>query len=352
MDDLHRRHMVPTAGNSASLVNYKSKVSLNDAIIDGILRGGFTTKEVSELVGEASSGKTQLCLHLLVQSVCSPSGQDRASPSEEIRFEISQKAVYFYTEGGDIPLDRLQNIAMKQYPGLHTEILDNIYTEHSFESGDDLFHRLLHLEDLLIRSETVGCPVKLMVVDSIAFLFKDIDIDDVETAPASRSVSLFKISSLLKRYADIYDLAIVVTNHVVDLMPGSASTMNIGMATSGCRYMESFPGCAGLELMSSGKALYPALGLAWSSCINARFFISKESMLQEKIHKVRTVLYREPSQSSGLVNPQSKRSNKGIIPQVRGLQIVFSPDLPQTKAHFIIHEGGCSGVSNDIYYHQ
>jgi len=339
-----RRLSVPNLEDFKSRQILKSKISLNDTILDDLLQGGFATKEISELVGEASSGKTQLCLQLLVSAVWSSSAGALTPSSDKSRLR-NQKAVYFYTEGGDVPLDRLREITMESCGSVKSkckEILDNIYTEHSFVSEDDLYYRLIHLEDLLLDSEREGSPVKVIVVDSIASLFRDIDINNMGNALSSRSVYFFKISSLLKRYADVYDIAVVVTNHVVDLMPGQGSSIDIGIDHSSRGYFESFPGCAGLELISSSKSIYPALGLSWSSCINARFFLSKETVLNEQTRQTCPVLYSGPMASKdGVIY------FKHILPQLRGMQVVFSPDLPQAKVHFIIRWDGCSGISKE-----
>jgi RecA/RadA recombinase len=342
MDGLYRQVTVRNPGDLRTLHPKKSKLSLNDTIIDDVLQGGFSTKEISELVGEASSGKTQICLQLLVHTA-RPSSESPRGPNDNRRRSKRQKAVYFYTEGGDVPLDRLREIAKERCGSVQSqyeEILENIYTEHSFTSEDDLYYRLIQLETLLSNSERVECPVKVIVVDSIASLFRDMDINHMGTALARRSVYFFKISSLLKRYADLYDIAVVVTNHVVDLMSGKGS---IGATCSCSGYFESFPGCAGLDLISNCKPIYPALGLSWTNCINARFFLSKESVVNEQTHQPSPVLYRGPMASkdgSGLYVQH-------ILPQLRGIQVVFSPDLPQSKGHFIIRWDGCFGISKD-----
>lgn len=344
MDGFYKRLTVPNMENSMARHPGKSKISLNDTIIDNILQGGFSTREISELVGEASSGKTQVCLQLLVNAVKPSSEGMQIFNQHRVGMKI-QKAVYFYTEGGDVPLDRLREIAKERCANCaqsqYEEILENIYIEHSFISEDDLYYRLTHLEDLLSDSERAGCPVKVIVLDSIASLFREIDINNMGTALARRSAYFFKISSLLKRYSDVYDIAVVVTNHVVDLVSGNG---NNGATCSTCSgYFESFPGCAGLELISSCKQMYPALGLSWTNCINARFFLSKESIVDEQTRQSSPVLYRGPMASKGGAGLYFKR----VLPQLRGIQVVFSSDLPQSKGHFIIRWDGCFGISKD-----
>lgn len=342
---------------STALNHYKGKISLHDPVLDDLLQGGFTTKEVSELSGEASSGKTQLCLQLLVHAVC-PSGYHDVSQADPImRASVYHKAVYFYTEGGDPPLDRLQRIALERCgddTGQCRQILGNIYTEHSFESEEDLIHRLILLEGLLTSSEKDGYPVKVIVVDSIAYLFRDVEIGENNMNPAlrARSASFFKIASLLKMYADKYDIAVVLTNHVVDLLSDTGSPVETDKVSCGGGYVESFPGCAGLDLLSSGRALSPALGLSWSSCVNTRLFISKETVSSDESQEPCPVLYRGPLTDMARARDEAIRRGKRMLPQVRGIQVVFSAELPQIKAHFIICQNGCSGIrENDLKNH-
>ena len=129
----------------------------------------------------------------------------------------------------------------------------------------------------------------------------------------------------------------VVTNHAVDLFD---TEQDENECTN--TFIESFPGCAGLELESSGRLLYPALGLSWSNCITTRLFTSKEAVKDES-GGINPVVY------TGSIGRKTRiDAGKGspMYPQVRGMQIVFSPDLPQNKCHFIIGEAGCHGISH------
>jgi hypothetical protein len=76
------------------------------------------------------------------------------------------------------------------------EVLDKIYTEKVIDAEENLVHRLLDLEELLAHSERGGCPVKVLIVDSIAYPFRDVDY----TVPAlqRRSTFFFGISSILR----------------------------------------------------------------------------------------------------------------------------------------------------------
>jgi hypothetical protein len=60
------------------------------------------------------------------------------------------------------------------------------------------------------------------------------------------------------RYAYMYDVAVVVTNHVRDMMDDQLGS-SLGP----------------MDLVTSGKRVAPSLGLLWSSCVNMRVFLAK-----------------------------------------------------------------------------
>jgi DNA-repair protein XRCC3 len=76
------------------------------ALLDGLLRGGVAAASLTELTGESTAGKTQLCLQLLlaVQLPVSEGG-------------LGGRAVYIHTEGR-AQLGRLAAIARARFPQL------------------------------------------------------------------------------------------------------------------------------------------------------------------------------------------------------------------------------------------
>lgn len=79
------------------------------------------------------------------------------------------------------------------------QIMNRVYVEHGFDTGEDLMNRLVGLESLLSTSLTSNKEVKLLVIDSIAYLFRDIGDDDKASySLVGRSMIFFRISSLLR----------------------------------------------------------------------------------------------------------------------------------------------------------
>jgi len=75
------------------------RLSWGDDIIDNMLRGGILPFGITEISGDSSSGKTQLCLQLLLQA--------------QLPLEmggLNGSAIYLSTEG-DVPIKRLKQIA-------------------------------------------------------------------------------------------------------------------------------------------------------------------------------------------------------------------------------------------------
>ena len=89
---------------------------------------------------------------------------------------------------------------------------DNIYWERDFEDGEDLLDRLQGLEVILRQPQ--GLPLRLLIIDSIAHLFRDVGDKPDTPAYVHRTGMLFRISALLRRFADTYNIAVVVTNQV------------------------------------------------------------------------------------------------------------------------------------------
>ena len=95
---------------------------------------------------------------------------------------------------------------------LHHASPANIYWERDIVDGEDLYRRLQDTE--VIMRQPQGLPLRLLIIDSIAHLFRDIGDHTDASAYVRRTGMLFRLSALLRRFADTYDLTVVVTNQV------------------------------------------------------------------------------------------------------------------------------------------
>ncbi|KAL3906367.1 MAG: hypothetical protein SGILL_009298, partial [Bacillariaceae sp.] len=228
--------------------------------LDKHLKGGIRLGTVTEIVGEAGIGKTQLGLQLCVLAA-----------------RYNQGAVYVDTEN-KLPVPRLReigqewrkrhlglsNFSSERYPqdgsglgfnynqhgtclslgtphgltatqGSHLgfsdhsvgsfkraeQLLDNL-TVHKVSTTKDLLSRLSSLEDEILHRNEIAShdtgnedggkyPVRLLIVDSIAApMRRDFGSD---SAP-QRAVAIFQCAQALKRLADHLNLAVVVVNQV------------------------------------------------------------------------------------------------------------------------------------------
>ncbi|KAK8967771.1 hypothetical protein KSP40_PGU005632 [Platanthera guangdongensis] len=259
------------------------KLSLGCPVLDRLLGGGAPCGFVTELSGEAASGKTQLCLQLLLSAAAPRSSGGLSAAS------------LFISSEPPFPLRRLLSLSSGA-----AAPLDHILVSTAF-SFKDLLNLLKHVDALLslVRPPS-GRPIRLLVLDSAAAIFRA-DSDDARR----RSSEIFTLAAKLKEQARKFNLAVIVTNHVVDVFDGGSSDQHMG------NY---------LNLSSSGRKVCPAMGLAWANCVNMRLFLSR---------------------TAGDGNGDSGTGGSFG----RKLQVVFAPHLPETSCEFMIRREGVFGVA-------
>ncbi|KAL6293733.1 hypothetical protein ACE6H2_001875 [Prunus campanulata] len=208
-------------------------------------------------------------------------------------------------------LQQLGNLYHASYPNLiRLEPLEDIYVR-GVHDAQELIHVLGDIEAFIAIDHT-RLPVKLIVIDSIAALFRS----QYQTTPADlkrRSEMFFNISGTLKGLANKFGLAVVVTNQVVNFIGPHDGVNGVRLGN-----LES--------LDTSGRRVSPALGLAWAHCINSRVFLARHE------------------QSIG-VNIRNAPSTT-ICSQIhRTFHLVFAPHLAYASAEFVIRKEGLVGVS-------
>ncbi|MFA5076965.1 MAG: DNA repair and recombination protein RadA [Candidatus Micrarchaeia archaeon] len=171
------------------------KIKTSSKELDDLLGGGVETQAITEFFGRFSSGKSQVAFQLAV-NVQRPREQGG----------LGGKAIFIDTESTFRP-DRIVQIAEAQ--GMNPdEVLKNIYIQRA-ENSD---HQMLLAEkaEALIKENNV----KLFIVDSLTSHFRADYIG--RGALSDRQQKLNKHIHLLQRLADNYNLAIYVTNQVMD----------------------------------------------------------------------------------------------------------------------------------------
>lgn len=153
------------------------------------------------------------------------------------------------------------------------------------------------------------------MIDSIAALFRS-EFENNPNDLKKRSSLFFKISTKLKEIALGFDLAVVVTNQVVDVVDPNEGINGLRIGNMGCLY-------------SSGRRVCSALGLAWANCVNSRLFLSRNE---------------EEFVSEGNQKLNCGGEDIGCRRTRRRIHVVFAPHLPESSCEFVITRDGISGI--------
>jgi DNA repair protein RadA len=169
------------------------RISTGSKNLDDLLGGGVETWAMTEFYGEFGSGKSQIC-HTLCVMVQTPHGQGG----------LDGEAVYIDTEGTFRP-ERIAEIAEAR--GLDSEkILSGITVARAYNSA----HQELIVKDLGKVLEEK--KVKLVILDSAVAHYRAEFLG--RGTLAERQQRLNKFMHQLLRTAEIYNVAVVVTNQV------------------------------------------------------------------------------------------------------------------------------------------
>lgn len=161
--------------------------------LDDLLAGGIETQAVTEFYGEFGSGKTQIC-HTLCVTTQMP--RDRGG--------LGSKVIYVDTENTFRP-ERVAEIAHArgQDPG---SILDGIIVAKAFNSS----HQELIVGELGVQVRNSG--IRLVIVDSAVAHYRAEFLGRGTLSERQQRLNRFMHS--LVRTAEVYNLAVVVTNQV------------------------------------------------------------------------------------------------------------------------------------------
>jgi len=182
------------------------RITTGSKRLDELLGGGIETKTITEFFGEFGSGKTNICHQLSVNVQLPPE-----------KGGLNGKAIYIDTEG-TFRWERIESMA--RGVGLDPdEVMKNIIWARAISSD----HQIAIVDEAmdLIAKENI----KLLVVDSVMGLFRA-EYPGRENL-ATRQQKLNRHLHQLARIADVYDVAVVVTNQVMarpDVFYGDPTT--------------------------------------------------------------------------------------------------------------------------------
>jgi DNA repair protein RadA len=186
-----------TADEALEKRNMLTRYVIGSENFDGFLNGGFETQAITELVGEFGSGKSQICHTLCVAAnQLIENGRDNSVTGN----------IIFIDSENTFRAARVHQIAEQR--GLDPlPILEKIFycTVYSSE----------HLESVIdnLDKSIEQYNAKIVIIDSIISLHRA-EFSGRGTL-AERQQRLGKMLNKLRRYADIYNIAVVITNQVV-----------------------------------------------------------------------------------------------------------------------------------------
>jgi RAD51-like protein 2 len=183
--------MVAISALEALLQTEQQHISTGSAEMDRLLGGGIQLGTVTEVCGMAGLGKTQFSMQLCA-TVQSHGNQ--------------VKSVYIDTEGSFIPR-RMQQIAQ----GYVDRTQSDQDWQHILNQID--YFRVHTLPELLAAIHVVdqalqGEPIRLVIIDSIAFHFRSI------TNFQERTRILNTLAQTFRKWASLHQIAVVLTNQM------------------------------------------------------------------------------------------------------------------------------------------
>jgi DNA repair protein RadA len=199
-----------TADDLLEKRNKISRYTTGSEKFDAFLNGGFETQAITEIAGEFGSGKSQIC-HALCVAANKLVENSRLGDSNENKQYEAGNIIFIDTEN-TFRVDRVYQIA-EQNGFDPLAILEKIYHCKIFNSEE--LESLINNLDKFIEQYNA----KLVIVDSIIPLHRA-EFSGRETL-TERQQRLGKILNKLRRYADIYNLAVVITNQVVSYTDNS-----------------------------------------------------------------------------------------------------------------------------------
>ena len=259
--------------------------------IDKMLGGGIDIGQVTEIAGLPGAGKTQLAMQLCVNTCLA-----------KMYGGVQGQAVYVDTEGSLSPerlyalakalVQHVQSTCRRRdipFPENFTAefILDSI---HVFRVHDEASQTAtLYSLPKFLEQEQSTLPVKLVVIDSIAFHYRSATPNDREYY-LQRTQNLTNLASFLGDLATKYQLAVVAINQMTTKVDESTNT-------SRC---------------------VPALGESWAHATTTRLLLTTSS-----------------SQHHGSDRPQE-----------RTCTLVKSPHKPPGTAQYQVLDIGIRDVRN------
>ncbi|MEE9612894.1 MAG: DNA repair and recombination protein RadA [Desulfatiglandales bacterium] len=170
------------------------RITTGSEVFDQLLGGGVETQAITEFFGEFGSGKTQICHQLAVTTQLT-----------ETDLGLGKGTLYVDTENTFRP-ERI--VHMSEAVGLNPkEVLEKILVARAYTSDQQVL--MVDQAEEMLTEKDIG----LIVVDSLTSQFRS-DYSG-RGMLADRQQKLNRHMHALQKLADVYNLAVVVTNQVM-----------------------------------------------------------------------------------------------------------------------------------------
>ncbi|KAJ7470523.1 P-loop containing nucleoside triphosphate hydrolase protein [Mycena latifolia] len=307
--------------------------STGDGHLDTALGGGLRTGMVWEIFGQSAAGKTQMALQLslLVQIPATLGG-------------LSGSACYI-TISSHLPTSRLLQI-VDAHPLLSREVcgLEDINTIKS-PTIPILIHVLSTILPSLVtqRAGDTGVkPVKLVVIDALAELFRSSD-KTTTTTLIDRSQNIAEISTLLHTLASTYGIAVLVLNEVSDVFNHEESATS---SSGGLVYNQQARWFGGADTVPGEATKEASLGLVWANQVNVRIMMSRTGRrryLEDSLHNKR----QKADDGHSAESSSTKIHSDDGATLIRRMSVVFSSVAPPCSVDYIVTAAGISALPDD-----
>jgi RAD51-like protein 2 len=266
--------------------------------VDNILGGGISLGELTEVAGLPGAGKTQLAMQLCVNASL-PNGAGG----------VCGQAVYIDTEGSFSP-ERCYSMAealvkhVRSSSRMATKALPDWFEPETILQGIHVYRvydeaaQMAVLESLasfLDQHDSSDRPVRLVVLDSIAFHFRSSTKDYL-----GRTKALSGTASLLSDLATKKNLAVVVVNQMTTKITGNSSQV------------------------------VPALGESWAHAVTTRLILEQ----QQPLSPVRTCrLVKSPHKPCSVAFYQVRDSGIRDVTARRGDNVENDEPNKRQRVH-------------------
>lgn len=292
--------------------------------LDMLLGGGFALSELTEIAGLPGSGKTQLAMQLCVDARL----PGQYGGVEGCAVVIDAEGSWSSGAGGDrlwsmagALVDHVKSSALRKMEAnvdntntTPDELVPSWFTPESILDGIHIFRvhdeasqtcTLYNLPQFLQEQEEKGMPVKILVIDSLAFHYRVASSIGSSSNKGgnflSTTTSLTRMAAFLQELASEFDLAVVALNHLTNKIDKDRTGTNGGMK------------------------LVPALGESFAHSVTSRLMVD---------------FYNRHVSNNGGLNSHGD----GVMDEVRTCSLIKSPHKPNGMALFTITDKGIRGL--------